>query len=294
MSTVIQKVKILLDEHQEPFIPFTTSESIFINGTDERLTDYLDNYYQAGDGIEIDPETHTISAVTECLGYASQFKTSANAIRIDLLEANKVYYILNDRGFPDANGLYFSIAKNDTILTTSISTWDNQKVNVYYLCKNKSYANPETQGTFYTNVYYRRLDGTTGNLSTYSYDIYELNGVLDKTFSGKNYAYLTTDQQQTITAKKTFDVLPVSSVVPTSNSQLVNKKYVDDNVLTKAYQLAGLNAYSTSATYAVDDYVYYNNLIYKCNTAITTAEAWDSTHWTQKTYIEYLQDTLTI
>ena len=40
-------------------------------------------------------------------------------------------------------------------------------------------------------------------------------------------------------------------------------------------------AYSSSATYAVGDYVIYNLGLYRCTTAITTAEAWTSGHWTQ-------------
>lgn len=40
--------------------------------------------------------------------------------------------------------------------------------------------------------------------------------------------------------------------------------------------------YSTSATYAVGDYVLYNSGLYECNTAITTAEAWTAAHWTAK------------
>lgn len=39
--------------------------------------------------------------------------------------------------------------------------------------------------------------------------------------------------------------------------------------------------YSSSATYAVGDYVYYSGNLYRCVTAITTAEAWTSAHWTQ-------------
>ena len=38
--------------------------------------------------------------------------------------------------------------------------------------------------------------------------------------------------------------------------------------------------YSTSGTYAVGDYVLYNSGLYKCNTAITTGEAWTASHWT--------------
>lgn len=37
--------------------------------------------------------------------------------------------------------------------------------------------------------------------------------------------------------------------------------------------------YSTSATYAVGDYCVHDNKMYRCTTAISTAEAWNSTHW---------------
>lgn len=40
-------------------------------------------------------------------------------------------------------------------------------------------------------------------------------------------------------------------------------------------------AYSTSGTYAVGDYVTYNGDIYRCTTAISTAEAWTAAHWTR-------------
>lgn len=39
--------------------------------------------------------------------------------------------------------------------------------------------------------------------------------------------------------------------------------------------------YSASSTYAVGDYVMYDELLYKCTTAIETAEAWTAAHWTQ-------------
>lgn len=38
--------------------------------------------------------------------------------------------------------------------------------------------------------------------------------------------------------------------------------------------------YSNSSTYAVGDYVLYQNTLYRCITAITTAEAWTAAHWT--------------
>ena len=43
------------------------------------------------------------------------------------------------------------------------------------------------------------------------------------------------------------------------------------------------DAYSSSSTYAVGDYCIYGNTLYKCTTAITTAENWNSAHWTATT-----------
>lgn len=47
----------------------------------------------------------------------------------------------------------------------------------------------------------------------------------------------TINTAQSISGKKTFTTLPESSVVPTSNNQLVNKKYVDDAIATLKAEL---------------------------------------------------------
>lgn len=39
--------------------------------------------------------------------------------------------------------------------------------------------------------------------------------------------------------------------------------------------------YLSTNTYAVNDLVIYNSLLYKCNTAISTPEAWNASHWTR-------------
>lgn len=41
------------------------------------------------------------------------------------------------------------------------------------------------------------------------------------------------------------------------------------------------SAYSSSSTYAVGDYVIHNSNLYRCTTAITTAESFTAAHWTQ-------------
>lgn len=40
------------------------------------------------------------------------------------------------------------------------------------------------------------------------------------------------------------------------------------------------DAYDDTATYAVGDLCIHDNQLYKCTTAITTAEAWNASHWT--------------
>lgn len=80
------------------------------------------------------------------------------------------------------------------------------------------------------------------------------------------------------------------SYTPTANYHPSTKLYSDTTPLTKA----GLSPYSTRTTYQAGDYVYRSSTdltIYKCNTADTTG-TWDGSKWTQKTYMEYLSDTL--
>ena len=51
--------------------------------------------------------------------------------------------------------------------------------------------------------------------------------------------------------------------------------------LSDTYQINQIaEEYSASSTYAVGDYCNYLGAIYKCNTAISTAEAWTAAHWT--------------
>lgn len=92
-----------------------------------------------------------------------------------------------------------------------------------------------------------------------------------------------------IYGQQTFNKLPKSTATPTTDDHLTNKKYVDDTVTIKAYQLAGLTEYNSASTYNTGDYCYYQNAIYKCNDDNITG-GWDSTKWDSKTYLEYLQD----
>ena len=46
--------------------------------------------------------------------------------------------------------------------------------------------------------------------------------------------------------------------------------------------------YDSTSTYAVGDVVIYDNVLYECNTAISTAEDWTSAHWTAIDVITYV------
>jgi len=39
--------------------------------------------------------------------------------------------------------------------------------------------------------------------------------------------------------------------------------------------------YDSTKTYVIGDYAYYNEVLYRCTTAITTVESWNSGHWTE-------------
>lgn len=81
MATVIKKVKVLLDEHQEPFIPFVTTDAVFKNGSDEKLTDFLDNYIAQKDE---QVETFLEEADTDIAELIRQAGVDVNAIIQDL------------------------------------------------------------------------------------------------------------------------------------------------------------------------------------------------------------------
>lgn len=69
---------------------------------------------------------------------------------------------------------------------------------------------------------------------------------------------------------------------PTNGSSFcVSSDAVYDALLIIATDIA--TPYSTSATYTLGSYCTYQNKLYKCTTAITTAEAWNSSHWSQTT-----------
>ncbi len=50
------------------------------------------------------------------------------------------------------------------------------------------------------------------------------------------------------------------------------------------------DAYSASSTYKVGELCIYNNALYRCTTAITTAEDWTAAHWTATTIAKEIEN----
>lgn len=100
-------------------------------------------------------------------------------------------------------------------------------------------------------------------------------------------------------ASGTRNTVPVSSTDPAYHN---NSKYFSEQASASATAAAGsataaaasvsslAPAYSSSATYDVGDYVLYSGSLYRCTTAITTAEEWTAAHWTAAKMSEDVSD----
>lgn len=77
------------------------------------------------------------------------------------------------------------------------------------------------------------------------------------------------------------DVVLAQASAPSSSD---NKLWIDTDTTEEGIEVAEMDdivaKYNATSTYPVGSFVNYDGHIYKCTTAITTAEAWDSTHWT--------------
>ena len=69
-----------------------------------------------------------------------------------------------------------------------------------------------------------------------------------------------------------------------------NKKVA--GAINELHSSVGADAYDDTATYNTGDVVIYNGALYTCKTAITTAEAWDVSHWDDTTLQPKTDNTL--
>lgn len=99
-----------------------------------------------------------------------------------------------------------------------------------------------------------------------------------------------------------------NNTAPYINADNLNKIeqgiYDNDQKITGTDNVLGYDEYDNTSTYEVGDYCIYNNKLYVCNTAIATAEEFNSAHWTEtsvdgiingvKNNIETIQNSLDV
>lgn len=87
------------------------------------------------------------------------------------------------------------------------------------------------------------------------------------------------DNQNTSSDTPIFNVSPAGVMKVGSLTDGITTKTMTQ-VLSSFDTSNIADAFSTSSTYAVGDIVIYNNTLYICTTAVSTAGAWDSSKWT--------------
>lgn len=96
------------------------------------------------------------------------------------------------------------------------------------------------------------------------------------------------------------DFIKNKPVIPQGSVVDPNLNAMSTNPVTNMAIVEGLNdktdldviavAYDATATYAEGDYCIYNGIMYVCNADISTAEAFDSTHWDAVTVADEITD----
>ena len=210
-----------------------------------------------------DYDTAWVDSVS--LGQIGDYSTTSNALRIDLLEENKVYVLFNT--ITSGTGhFYIGWEDNDVVLTKEIIIRAITSMPVFYFQRRK--FNPsDTNYNVYMWRDYWYFSGGAHSFNRYVQRYYiDNNSIAVADVASSGCDVVTSDTIQTISAKKTFSVLPESSVVPTTNNQLVNKKYVDDSI-PETFYIGNITDYNTQAkALNLDDleegktYVIVNNL----------------------------------
>ena len=204
---------------------------------------------QDGVGVPSGGTTGQILAKTSDTDYATQWINAPSGgadIPIYMLETSRAIWdaaasttTSNDanaiaRASEIINTMYNSTRKYGGILYFSTNT----KYNFLMLLKD-TIATNKTQFAFYSNASAYQM---TYSNRMFIHRVLRINGSWTNgvfTCTSMNYDVggdynfdnlVSTNTIQYINAKKTFSTLPESSVTPTTNNQLVNKKYVDDLV----------------------------------------------------------------
>ena len=126
---------------------------------------------------------------------------------------------------------------------------------------NKAYVDAHVPSKMVTTDTAQTISGAktfsatiTGNLSGNATSATKATQDGDGNTISSTYVKLT--GAQTVAGVKTFSSLPESSVVPTADNQLVNKKFVDDKYIENLYNLYSSDSANITKTVALHNNVY--------------------------------------
>ena len=169
------------------------------------------------------------------LGKVTDYNTQEKALNFDNLKEG-VYYITFDR-----STLYCKLTNSQGVVTTKSFAFpgiDYKLSLIIYLVVPADIIPEETQANSTIATFQYLRFGTSYISGESSYDLVNQTFVA-RIDSSNNLTiieskgtreYVSAKEAQTISGVKTFSTLPESSVVPTGDNQLVNKKYVDDSI----------------------------------------------------------------
>lgn len=204
----------------------TDAEKTTWNGKQDELVSgtnikTINNQSILGSGNLAISETHSLGTIGNY--------TMSNRLNINNLDVG-VYYLLGNET-TSGETLYLSGTYKGTTKTHNITNAKTLVGGLWVLKIINKLEDTIPTNTNICKLFYMSIHPISKQLTSTILTIYIRDNVLF--FNVSNFEltnYVDKTLAETISGKKTFTVLPESSVTPTTDNQLVNKKYVDDTV----------------------------------------------------------------
>lgn len=132
---------------------------------------------------------------------------------------------------------------------------------------------------------YRTIIGNDTDANNHGYKLHLVYGAMA---SPSEQSYNTVNDSPELNEfswELTTTPVNVTGAKPTATVVIDSTKVTAGKLKDLEEILYGItaNPYDATATYAVGDYCTHTNKLYKCTTAIATAEEWTAAHWTEIT-----------
>ena len=181
-------------------------------------------------------KSNLVGAINEVAGgsssetiYLGDVEDFVSSNPLDLNTLNKGQYFISNR--KNRTEIYVQLTYNNQLITKQISIETPQVYHQIILTMFSKVEDAVGYDTLFDLTYI--IISSINNEISNKYKIIDFNTSTNQlVVSGRQNTFyvLTTNDSQTITGTKTFSVLPQSSVVPTNDTHLANKKYVDDSI----------------------------------------------------------------